>query len=188
MSKPSEFDDFKYKLYKITNTNTLEAFVGHSKQAFKRVQEHLGHTDHNGSKLLRAAVEAFGEDTFMWAIIDGADTLDEVITKESMYIKRFNTLMPNGYNMSDGGVKGFKKHGWTPGQKQKVSGSNNSRSKLSEEKVIEILCDTRTRKEIAKAYGIGLTTVSDIKNRRKWKNVPLPADYVPLRGNSDTKK
>ena len=188
MSKPSDFDEFKYKIYKITNSTTLEAFVGHSKQAIKRIQEHLGHTDSNGSKLLRAAVEAFGEDAFMWAIIDGANTLEEVIEKESLYIKRFSTMMPMGYNMTDGAIRGYNGYGWTPGQKEKISGSNNSRSKLTEEKVVAILCDTRTRKEIAKAYGIGLTTVSDIKSRRKWKNVPLPEGYAPLQGNGDTKK
>ena len=183
MPKTSDFDNFKYKIYKITNKITLEAYVGYTKYVGKRISEHLGHTDKNGSNLLRNAVDIFGEDAFMWAIIDGANTLEEVMEKEKLYIDRFRTLMPMGYNLSSGGVRGYTRYEWTYNQKANVSGSNNSRSKLTESQVVEILCDPRTRKEIARDYGVGLMTISDIKNRKKWTHVPLPDGYVPLKGN-----
>ena len=54
-------------------------------------------------------------------------------------------------------------------------GENNNNSKLIKENIIEIrkLCDENilTQEEIAKKFNIHRSTVSQIKNKKRWKNV-----------------
>ena len=62
-----------------------------------------------------------------------------------------------------------------PEHSEKMKGENNSRSTLTEKKVIQIrlLCDEGilTQKEIAKMFGVSQETISYIKNRKIWKHI-----------------
>ena len=47
-------------------------------------------------------------------------------------------------------------------------GQNNGRSKLTEEDVRKIRADTRTSRQVAADYGVGMMTIQRIKNRSSW--------------------
>jgi len=148
------FDLFTYKIYKITNLTTNEGFVGFSMHPAKRIYEHLGNTKNHGSPLLKAAVRTLGRDNFTSAIIDGANSLEEAKRLTTLYMERFRTVMPLGYNLK------------TSGMENKTNGGG--RAKLTEEQVVLIFYDERPRKEIAEEFGISLSSISEIKNRKKW--------------------
>jgi len=148
------FDLFTYKIYKITNMTTGEGFVGFSKSPSKRIYEHLGNTKDHGSTLLKAAVRTLGRDNFTSAIVDGANELVEARRLATLYMERFRTVMPLGYNLK------------TSGMENKANGGG--RAKLTEEQVVSIFYDERPRKEIANELSISLSLISEIKNRKKW--------------------
>lgn len=148
------FDLFTYKIYKITNLATNEGFVGFSKHPSKRIYEHLGNTKDHGSILLKAAVRTLGRDNFTSAIIDGANSLEEARRLVDLYMERFRTLMPHGYNLKSSGMEN--------------KSNGRGRAKLTEEQVIAVFYDDRPRKDISKEFGISLSSISEIKNRKKW--------------------
>ncbi len=153
------FDLFRYKIYKITNLTTNEGFVGFSKHPAKRIYEHLGNTKDHGSILLKAAVRVLGRDHFVSAVVDGANTLEEAKHLTAFYIERFRTLMPLGYNLKYSGME------------NKFNGGG--RAKLTEEQVVAIFYDDRARKVISAEFGISLSSISEIKNRKKWTYITL---------------
>lgn len=51
------------------------------------------------------------------------------------------------------------------------AGVKNGRANLTEEQVREIRASNLSQRLIAKKYGIGKTTVGDIKNYRTWTNI-----------------
>ncbi len=151
------YDLFSYKIYKITNLATNEGFVGFSKHPSKRIYEHMGNTQGHGSPLLKAAVRTLGRENFTSAIVDGTNSLEEAKRLTEMYIERFRTLMPYGYNLKNSGMEN--------------KSNGRGRAKLTEEQVVAIFYDDRPRKEISKQYGVGLSTVSEIKSRKKWSYI-----------------
>lgn len=75
------------------------------------------------------------------------------------------------YNLSFNG--GRKKRALTKTGKPNLlgSGENHYASKLKNSQVIDIYRDQRNYKEISAYYNIGLTTVYDIKKKRRWTNL-----------------
>lgn len=52
-----------------------------------------------------------------------------------------------------------------------LPGELNGQSKLTAAQVLDIRKDSRTLKAIGKEYGVDHTTISLIKNRKKWKHI-----------------
>ena len=46
-------------------------------------------------------IETYGLEHFSFEIIDSAESQEELDRKQKEYIKKFNSLEPNGYNLSD---------------------------------------------------------------------------------------
>ena len=92
-------------LYKITNTVNDKAYIGQTiHDAEKtRISKHL---TGNGSRIMKKAIEKYGQDAFTYEILhDGIipEVLDDL---EIETIKKFNTVAPNGYNLTTGGGGG----------------------------------------------------------------------------------
>jgi len=49
--------------------------------------------------------------------------------------------------------------------------AGTSAKKLSAEKVLAIRADNRSRKEIAAEYGVSVTSIDNIINRKRWKHI-----------------
>lgn len=57
----------------------------------------------NYSRLLDSAIRKYGHENFKVSLICTCETYNELNEKEIYYIKEFNTLSPNGYNLTTGG-------------------------------------------------------------------------------------
>ncbi|GHA20394.1 hypothetical protein GCM10008090_33030 [Arenicella chitinivorans] len=55
---------------------------------------------------MHAAIREYGADQFSVEEIDKGTTKKDLEAKERKWIKKLNTLIPNGYNISTGGVSG----------------------------------------------------------------------------------
>lgn len=50
-------------------------------------------------------------------------------------------------------------------------GVNHSKARLTEQQIVAIRSDARTHREIAKDYGVALSTVGHIRTHRSWRHV-----------------
>ena len=68
--------------------NTLD------KEIYEKIKDDL-------PEKLRKDIEKYGLENFDFEIIDSASTQEELDRKQKEYIKRYNSLEPNGYNLHD---------------------------------------------------------------------------------------
>lgn len=117
-------------IYMFINKVNGKKYVGLTSRSLEeRTAEHLRHDATLFDKKLRE----YGITNFDLIVLDVADTLEELNEKEKYYIKLFKTLVPNGYNLCEGGgvTKGYKhreesKQKMSESRKQKdISGENN---------------------------------------------------------------
>lgn len=92
-------------IYKITNISTKKSYVGQTtkEDVNDRWKEHLKKGS-NCSKLIESIKEC-GKDQFTFTII--CICFEEDLNRfEKEYIKKFDTIFPNGYNIREGGNNG----------------------------------------------------------------------------------
>lgn len=125
-------------------------YVGQSNDAKRRFKAHLLAKD---SVCLHDAIREFGNCAFRLDILERQ--IEDYNDREKYWIKKLNTLFPNGYNMTSGG-EGYPH----------FNGSNCYQAKLSETDVSEIqyLLKTtnETQEDIAKRFDVTQTIVSNI--------------------------
>lgn len=91
-------------IYKATNLITGKSYIGLTTRSLQeRKLEHLRHLDTENTYFHRA-IKKYGKENFSWEIIDSeASSLGDLREKETHYIQIYNTLSPNGYNITQGG-------------------------------------------------------------------------------------
>ena len=88
----------KYYIYKITNKLNGKIYIGQHKQiSASEVDTYMG-----SGNLIKGAISKYGEQNFTKEILEECtkETKDE---REIFYISKFNSLAPNGYNLTGGG-------------------------------------------------------------------------------------
>ena len=88
-------------VYKITNLINNKVYIGITKRNPKvRLNEHFS----NKNDLLYKAKEKYGKENFSLEIIEKDISKDDIDAKERYYIELYNSLVPQGYNLSNGGI------------------------------------------------------------------------------------
>lgn len=91
-------------IYKVTNKINGKIYIGQTKQSLrKRWNDHCCRQEKNRSHYFYRAVQLHGKENFIVEQIDSAGTLEALNVLEEFYIKKFNSLAPNGYNLLPGG-------------------------------------------------------------------------------------
>jgi group I intron endonuclease len=93
-------------IYKITNTVNNKIYIGQTiGDIKKRFKKHLSQVNcKNVCSALYAAFNKYGKDNFyIESLIVGDYSKDELNELEIFYIKKYNSLSPNGYNLQSGG-------------------------------------------------------------------------------------
>lgn len=67
----------------------------------ERIKNHLSKT--SGCRALKSALVKYGLEAFKIEIIYYANSIEELNIKEEYYINYYNSLSPNGYNLTKGG-------------------------------------------------------------------------------------
>ena len=86
-------------IYKITNLITNLSYVGKHKYD----KDGLDPKYLCSGTFIRKSIEKYGIENFSIDIVDIADSLIDLNNKEIYYISKYNTLSPNGYNLTTGG-------------------------------------------------------------------------------------
>lgn len=82
-------------IYKITNTVNEKSYIGYSENPETRW---AGHIRGQGSLLVFQAIKKYGLDRFTFEVI-----AEDSVENEDSYIQEYNTIIPNGYNLCEGG-------------------------------------------------------------------------------------
>lgn len=91
-------------IYLITNLINGKKYVGQTIQSVKRRWDfHVCNA--GGCVALKSAIKKYGKENFKIESIYEASSLEELSKKESEYIVSYNTLAPNGYNLTTGGER-----------------------------------------------------------------------------------
>lgn len=102
-----------YKIYKITNLKTLKSYVGFTRNNInRRFSGHRKDSTRTNTKFATALREYPNRDDWKIELIEENIPQNEIIEKESNYIKLYDTYN-NGYNSNKGNtgnVKGNFKH------------------------------------------------------------------------------
>jgi len=90
-------------IYKAVNIKNGKTYIGKTTVGLnRRIYEHHNSSNANSKSAFHSALRKYGHDSFEWSIID--ETNDENLNElEIFYIKSLNTLVPNGYNLTNGG-------------------------------------------------------------------------------------
>ena len=96
-------------IYKITNAVNGKSYIGQTiRDAEKtRIHQHLNGNS-RGSRLVKRAIKKYGKDAFTYEILYDGILPEFLDTLEIEAIAEFNTLAPNGYNLTTGGGGGSR--------------------------------------------------------------------------------
>lgn len=95
-------------IYKITNKINGKVYIGQTIQTLNsRKNEHKKMVRKKTNLPLYNAINKYGEENFSIIQIDEADSSEELNVKEQYYIKHYNSMSPNGYNLTSGGAGTF---------------------------------------------------------------------------------
>ena len=150
-------------VYKITNLINHKIYIGITKRNPKiRFNEHFS----NKKELLYKAKEKYGKDNFLLEIIESNVSEDMIDEKERYYIQLYKSLVPNGYNLSQGGIsnKSISEQG-----KQKLKkcnlGINNPKCNKY------ILMINKDTNEILNKFGSTREAARFLGNENKYRSI-----------------
>ena len=170
-------------VYKITNTRNNKSYIGISihEPTQGRIKHHLsGH----GNQCIASAVKKYGQNAFVYEVLE-ADVFDEFLPDlEIAYIAEFNTVAPHGYNLTRGGNGSGSTSEQTrrrisaalKGKKYKTGRNRGKRKPYSVEVQLKIGAvaylfitePEKTVKEIANTVGIHEYTVHQWRANGEW--------------------
>ena len=156
-------------IYKATNKTTKKEYVGLTKNELSnRKADHKRKAKSGKSTMaFHDAIRKYGFENFEWEIIDTATTLEELNEKEIYWIKKLNTLIPNGYNIEKGGqVKEFSEETL---KKMREADRSYAKTKFYSWDEKGLIKEYESKKELVKELGIRKGTLID-NNRGYFKN------------------
>jgi group I intron endonuclease len=111
-------------VYLIFCPESGKGYVGQTVQTLeKRWYRHCADARKEVGYFLHRAIRKYGEDAFELSILAETDNLLELNRLETEHIKKQNTKVPNGYNLTEGG-EGNSGHQHTPETKAKIAAAH----------------------------------------------------------------
>lgn len=152
-------------IYVITNQITKKQYVGQSLYLHRRKREHFESsskkTDRHNS-YLHSDILKYGPGAFTFEILEEIEDKELRLQRERYWIKKLNTVYPNGYNFG-------------------LGGNHCCKSKVTEAQLKNIVEDLKSglsAKQIKAKYNISIQTVTDINVGRYHK---IEGENYPLR-------
>ena len=142
-------------LYKITNKINGKIYIGQTIHPDKRWWEHCNRASTGLDNYpIHCAIKKYGKENFDFEVLEWSENYDN---RERELIIEFNSLCPNGYNVTSGGPAPV------------MYGEEHPNNTISQEKVYKIIADLQngyvlTDREIAKKYNTTDKIVADINH------------------------
>lgn len=125
-------------VYRCTCIESGKSYVGVTTKTLKeRMSRHMRESVINKSKsIFHKAIKRYGREQFVWEVLDNVMFVDSMFALERYYIEKLNTLSPNGYNLSPGGM-GCVGYKWSAEDRLKLSESRKNQSAETRKKISE---------------------------------------------------
>lgn len=141
-------------IYKITNLLNNKIYIGQSIHPEKRWKEHQQHSKAcDDNYPIHLAINKYGANNFSFEILEWTEDYDN---EEKRLINYFNSLIPYGYNIIEGGHSPI------------MLGECHPRNTISNESVLNIIKELKQNKlsdrEIATKYQVSDKVVADINH------------------------
>lgn len=156
-------------IYMIKNTLNNKVYIGQTKRSPEtRFKEHLKLLKSNENQTIHKAIKKYGKDNFYYIILaEGIDSLEKLDDLEVYYIKKYNSMIPNGYNLCPGGNL------WRNSRKAKKRFDDDK-----VEKIIKLYKEGASARKIADVMSCGhhaiLKVLKDNNIERRSKTSKLP--------------
>lgn len=122
-------------VYKIVNLTNNKVYVGQTTMSLqKRWHQHYSKQSNTA---ISKAIKKYGKNNFTIGVIAKANNIDELNYRETYYIRLFNSLAPNGYNLMSGGNNSIHSNESKQKMSKKLKGFGLGRS-LSESTKLKI--------------------------------------------------
>lgn len=92
-------------IYKVEHIDSGKVYIGKSKKTGASLEAYYG-----SGTYIRSAVNKYGESRFIKTILETCKTDEELNRQEKHWINIFNCMVPNGYNIHEGGLGGDSFH------------------------------------------------------------------------------
>lgn len=160
MNNVNPVEKIKKDIYIIKNDINNKVYIG---QAINSEQRFKAHCRVSRDKLaIDLAINKYGKEHFWYEIIESQ--IENYNEKEKYWIQYYNSLAPNGYNISEGGEA-----------PPIYYGEEHPNTKINDEKILEIKKDLRetnlSYKELSKKYNISKSQIASINYGINRKNI-----------------
>lgn len=132
--------DMKFLIYVLVNKDTGKRYVGKTNNLNRRICEHIRQSS---CQYLYNAIQKYGIDKFEIVVVERNLTEDGAFEREHYYIKLYNSLAPNGYNLTDETFLGRVPSDKTR-EKMSISRQGHRFNKLQSSKFIGVKVDKKT--------------------------------------------
>lgn len=105
----------------------------------------------SGKAVFIPAVNKYGKENFKREILEFFDTKENAFTAQEKYIKKYNTLVPNGYNVDPIGGHGTNGGYMSKESREKLSNSLKGRIPWNKGKKLQPLSEENINNILAKA-------------------------------------
>lgn len=162
-------------IYKITNNINGKIYIGQSIHPKRRWIEHKTKAKTKADNFpIHLAISKYGSENFSFEIIEWAKNYNQ---REKDWIKFYNSICPNGYNIAKGGSNNV------------MFGEDHPRNTITNEKLKNIISELKENKlndpGIAKKYNTTAKIVSDINKgiTHRIENQIYPIRNTDIRPN-----
>ena len=131
-------------IYIITCVITGKSYIGKTKGIIKaRVMYHLNGNTH-GCVALHSAIQKYGKENFVWETLH-KNVIPELLSVFEMEaIKTYNTISPNGYNLTAGGETGFQSEETIRKRTEKLKANPPMKGKKHTPESCRLMSESRT--------------------------------------------
>ena len=163
----------KKSIYIIKNDINNKVYIGQSIHPKERFAEHCYLREDRHNSILTNAIHKYGKEHFWMELLE--EDIENYNEREKYWISFYNSIRPNGYNISEGGESGNL-------------GLFSVQSVLTKEKLNKLIWDLQntslTNHELSEKYNISKTLVTRINNGRGYAQEGI---IYPLRPNHQKK-
>jgi len=148
-------------IYLIVDKTNGKQYIGQTRRTIKeRLEAHR-----YGKGYLGAAIRKHGISNFTIEEIDYALSQDDLDSLERLYIKKYNSMAPNGYNLTDGGTGNYNVANVVKVEMKDKASTLERKQKMSDTAMRT--WEARRRNELAKEQLLAACNCMDCKH---WRN------------------
>lgn len=160
-------------IYIIKNKINNKVYIGQAINTHKRFISHCSRAINKDNSPIHDAINKLGKENFYYEILESQ--IENYNEREKYWIKFYNSLVPNGYNLLEGGNE-------PPYHKGEECWNTTLTQETVDKIIYDIIQSEKTLKEISKNYKVDYNIIRKINYGESWRKENL---QYPLKTNDE---